>query len=213
MAFMDFGGVQEEVVTREEMPLARARQILKNEVVGILGYGPQGQGQGMNLRDNGIKVIIGQRKGGRGWKDAIADGWKEGKNLFETIEEVASRATMIEYLLSDAGQKEQWPKLAACLRPGQALCFSHGFSVVFRDQTGVVPPADGGCRARGAEGCRADRPRELPRRQWHQFQLRRPSGCYRAVPASACIALGIAIGSGYLFPTTFENEVYSDLTG
>jgi ketol-acid reductoisomerase len=212
MAFMDFGGVREEVVTREEMPLARARQILKNEVVGILGYGPQGQGQGMNLRDNGIKVIIGQRKGGRGWKDAIADGWKEGKNLFETIEEVASRSTMIEYLLSDAGQKEQWPKVAACLRPGQALCFSHGFSVVYREQTGVIPPADVDVVLVAPKGAgRTVRANFLAGSGINSSFAVHQDASGRA--RERVLALGIAIGSGYLFATTFENEVSSDLTG
>jgi ketol-acid reductoisomerase len=212
MAFMDFGGVREEVVTREEMPLTRARQILKNEVVGILGYGPQGQGQGMNLRDNGIKVIIGQRKGGRGWKDAIADGWKEGKNLFETIEEVAARSTMIEYLLSDAGQKEQWPKLAACLRPGQALCFSHGFSVVYRDQTGVIPPGNVDVVLVAPKGAgRTVRANFLAGSGINSSFAVHQDASGRA--RERVIALGIAIGSGYLFSTTFENEVYSDLTG
>ncbi|MBK7256327.1 MAG: ketol-acid reductoisomerase [Ignavibacteriae bacterium] len=212
MAIMDFGGVQEEVVTREEMPLARARQVLKNEVVGILGYGPQGQGQGMNLRDNGIKVIIGQRKGGRGWKDAIADGWVPGKNLFETIEEVASRATVIEYLLSDAGQKEQWPKLASCLREGQALSFSHGFSVVFREQTGVVPPPSVDVVLVAPKGAgRTVRANFLAGSGINSSFAVHQDATGRA--RERVIALGIAIGSGYLFPTTFENEVYSDLTG
>ncbi len=209
---MDFGGVQEEVVTREEMPLARARQILKTEVVGILGYGPQGQGQGMNLRDNGVKVIVGQRKGGRGWKDAIADGWVPGKNLFETIEEVASRATVIEYLLSDAGQKAQWPTLAACLREGQALCFSHGFSVVYRDQTGVVPPANVDVVLVAPKGAgRTVRANFLAGSGINSSFAIHQDATGRA--RERVTALGIAIGSGYLFPTTFEKEVYSDLTG
>lgn len=212
MATMDFGGVQEEVVTREEMPLARARQILKTEVVGILGYGPQGQGQGMNLRDNGVKVIVGQRKGGRGWKDAIADGWVPGKNLFETIEEVASRATVIEYLLSDAGQKAQWPTLAACLREGQALCFSHGFSVVYRDQTGVVPPANVDVVLVAPKGAgRTVRANFLAGSGINSSFAIHQDATGRA--RERVTALGIAIGSGYLFPTTFEKEVYSDLTG
>ena len=140
MALIDFGGVKEEVVTREEFPLSRAQKVLENEVVGILGYGPQGYGQSLNLRDNGIRVIVGQRKGGKGWNDAVRDGWVEGKTLFEEIAEVVRRSTVVQYLLSDAGQKEQWPAVKRNLRIGQALYFSHGFSIVFKDQTGVVPP-------------------------------------------------------------------------
>jgi ketol-acid reductoisomerase len=140
MALIDFGGVKEEVITRREMPLSQARQILERETVGIIGYGPQGYGQSLNLRDNGIKVLIGQRRGGRGWDDALRDGWVEGQTLFENISHVVRNATIVEYLLSDAGQKEQWPVVRDNLRNGQALCFSHGFSVVFKDQTGVSPP-------------------------------------------------------------------------
>jgi ketol-acid reductoisomerase len=142
MALIDFGGVKEEVVTREEFTLARARNVLKDEVVAIIGYGPQGHGQSLNLRDNGVKVVIGQRKGGKGWQDALKDGWEEGKNLFEDIEEAVRRGTIVQNLLSDAGQKDQWPRILKNLRKGQALSFSHGFSVVFKDQTGVVPPKE-----------------------------------------------------------------------
>jgi ketol-acid reductoisomerase len=212
MATMDFGGVMEEVVTREEMSLVRARSILKNEVVGILGYGPQGQGQGMNLRDNGIKVIVGQRKGGRGWQDAVQDGWVEGKNLFPDIADVVDRATMVEYLLSDAGQKEQWPVVAAHLRQGQALCFSHGFSVVYREQTQVIPPP-------GVDVVLVA-PKGAGRTVRANFLAGSGINSSFAVHQDATghardrvIALGMAIGSGYLFPTTFENEVFSDLTG
>jgi ketol-acid reductoisomerase len=212
MAIIDFGGVKEEIVTRAEVPLARAREILSSEVVGILGYGPQGQGQSLNLRDNGVRVIVGQRKGGQKWREALDDGWEDGKTLFDNVGDVVNRATMVEYLFSDAGQKDQWPALSANLRQGQALCFSHGFSVVFNDQTGVIPP------------------------RWVDVLLVAPKGAGRTVRSNflagsginssfaiaqdatgrareRVLALGIAIGSGYLFPTTFEKEVYSDLTG
>ena len=142
MAIIDFGGVKEEVVTREEFPLSKAKEVLKNEVVAILGYGPQGYGQSLNMRDAGINVIVGQRKGGKGWDDAVKDGWVEGKNLFSKIEDAVDKATIIQYLLSDAGQKEQWPLVKQHLKKGQALYFSHGFSIVFKEQTNVIPPPD-----------------------------------------------------------------------
>jgi ketol-acid reductoisomerase len=212
MAIMNFGGVQEEVVTREEMSLHRARKILEQEVVGILGYGPQGQGQSLNLRDNGVRVIIGQRKGGRGWQDALADGWEEGENLFDALEDVARRATIIEYLLSDAGQREQWPVLQRSLRKGQALCFSHGFSIVFRDQTGVVPPAHVDVVLVAPKGAgRTVRANFLAGSGINASFAVHQDATGQA--RERVIALGIAIGSGYLFPTTFEKEVYSDLTG
>ncbi len=212
MAFMDFGGVKEEVITRSEMPLAKAKGILQQEVVGILGYGPQGHGQSLNLRDNGVKVIIGQRKGGRGWQDAIKDGWVEGTTLFDSLEEVIRRSTIVEYLLSDAGQKQQWSLVKANLRAGQALCFSHGFSVVYREQTGVVPPADVDVVLVAPKGAgRTVRTNFLAGSGINSSFAVHQDFTGRA--RERVLALGIAIGSGYLFSTTFENEVYSDLTG
>lgn len=212
MALIDFGGVTEEVVTREEFPLERARTVLANEVVGILGYGPQGQGQSLNLRDNGVKVIIGQRKGGSGWDAAVADGWKPGETLFPDIGDAAGRATMVEYLLSDAGQRDQWPVLAPRLKKGQALVFSHGFSVVFREQTGVVPPAGVDVVLVAPKGAgRTVRSNYLAGSGINSSFAVHQDATGRA--RERIIALGIAIGSGYLFPTSFEKEVHSDLTG
>jgi ketol-acid reductoisomerase len=212
MAAINFGGTVEEVVTREEVPLTKARATLASEVVGIIGYGPQGHGQSLNLRDNGVKVIVGQRKGGRGWEDAVRDGWVEGETLFEKIEEVVKRATIVEYLLSDAGQKEQWPIVKGALRKGQALCFSHGFSVVFHAQTGVVPPADVDVFLVAPKGAgRTVRTNFLSGSGINSSYAVEQDATGRA--RERVLALGIAIGSGYLFPTTFQKEVYSDLTG
>lgn len=212
MAVLDFGGVKEEVVTREEFPLEKARMVLKNDVVGILGYGPQGHGQGLNLRDNGINVIVGQRKGGRGWQEAVRDGWVEGKTLFDDIEDVVRRSAVVLYLLSDAGQKEQWPLVRNNLRKGQMLCFSHGFSVVYREQTGVVPPPDVDVVLVAPKGSG----RTVRTNYLAGSGINSSFAVHQDVSGRArerVLALGIAIGSGYLFPTTFEKEVYSDLTG
>lgn len=212
MALIDFGGTKEEVITREEFPLDKARTLLKDEVIGILGYGPQGHGQGLNLRDNGIKVILGQRKGGRGWQEAVRDGWVEGTTLFDDIEEVVRRSTMVLYLLSDAGQKEQWALVQKNLRKGQALCFSHGFSVVYRDQTGVVPPKDVDVILVAPKGSG----RTVRTNYLAGSGINSSFAVHQDVTGRArerVLAVGIAIGSGYLFPTTFEKEVYSDLTG
>jgi ketol-acid reductoisomerase len=212
MALIDFGGVKEEVVTREEFTLARARDVLKDEVVAIIGYGPQGHGQSLNLRDNGVNVVIGQRKGGKGWQDALKDEWQEGKNLFEDIEEAVRRGTIVQNLLSDAGQKDQWPRVLKNLRKGQALCFSHGFSVVFKDQTGVVPPKDVDVFLVAPKGAgRTVRTNFLA-----GSGINSSFAVYQDATGKAgerVVAFGIAIGSGYLFPTTFEKEVLSDLTG
>ncbi|MEW6510134.1 MAG: ketol-acid reductoisomerase [Bacteroidota bacterium] len=212
MALIDFGGVKEEVVTREEVSLDAARKTLAGETVAILGYGPQGQGQSLNLRDNGVKVIIGQRKGGSGWREAVKDGWAEGKTLFDSFAEAARRATIVQNLLSDAGQKEQWPVIRPALRKGQALSFSHGFSVVFRDQTGVIPPPDVDVFLVAPKGAgRTVRSNFLAGSGINASYAVYQDATGRA--RDRVVALGIAIGSGYLFPTTFEKEVHSDLTG
>ena len=138
---MNFGGVEENVVTREEFPLSKAQETLKNETIAVIGYGVQGPGQSLNLRDNGFNVIIGQRKGGKTWDKAVADGWVPGETLFE-IEEACQRATIIQYLLSDAAQIEVWPRIKPYLTAGKALYFSHGFGITYKERTGIIPPAD-----------------------------------------------------------------------
>ena len=140
MARIDFGGTVEEVVTRDEFPLDKAREVLKDETVAVLGYGVQGPAQSLNMRDNGINVIVGQWKGDQAaWDKAVADGWVPGETLFD-LEEATDRGTVIQYLISDAAQKLTWPSIKTHLSEGDALYFSHGFSIVYGDQTGVVPP-------------------------------------------------------------------------
>ena len=139
MANIDFGGTVEEVITSEEFTLQRAREVLKNETVAVLGYGVQGPGQALNMRDNGIALIVGQREGTASWDKAVADGFVPGETLIP-IEEAAKKATVIQFLLSDAGQVAMWPKIKACLNEGDAMYFSHGFGIVYRDQTGIIPP-------------------------------------------------------------------------
>src|SRR3989304_908776 len=89
MAKIDFGGTLETVVTRKEFSLAKARKVLKNETIAIIGYGVQGPAQGLNLRDNGFKVIVGQAKQfQKDWDRAVKDGWVPGKTLFDIPEAV-----------------------------------------------------------------------------------------------------------------------------
>ena len=140
MAIIDFGGVKEEVVTRDEFPMAKARKVLKNEVIAVIGYGVQGPAQALNMKDNGFNVIIGQsKKFEKDWNRAVNDGWVPGETLFD-MEEAAQRGTIIQMLVSDAAQRAIWPAIKKCLKPGKALYFSHGFSIVYKDQTGVIPP-------------------------------------------------------------------------
>jgi ketol-acid reductoisomerase len=211
MAKINFGGVVEEVVTREEFPLEKAHDVLKNETIAVLGYGVQGPAQALNMRDNGFNVIIGQRPGTSSWDKAIADGWVPGKTLFD-LEEAAARGTMIQYLVSDAGQVSMWPKVKACLKPGDALYFSHGFGIVYREQTSIVPPADVDVILVAPKGSGTSvRANFLSGSGINSSFAIHQDATGHAYERT--IAAGIAIGSGYLFPTTFENEVYSDLTG
>ncbi len=211
MAKIDFGGSVEDVTTREEFPLEKAREILKNETVAVLGYGVQGPGQALNMRDNGIKVIIGQREGGPSWDKAVADGFVPGQTLFP-IDEAARRGTIIQFLLSDAGQVVTWPDVKKCLNEGDALYFSHGFSVVYKDQTNIVPPENVDVILVAPKGSgRTVRTNFLDGSGINSSYAVHQDATGRALERT--LALGIAIGSGYLFATTFQNEVYSDLTG
>lgn len=211
MAKINFGGTEETVVTREEFPLEKAQEVLKNETVAVLGYGVQGPAQALNMRDNGIHVIVGQKANSPSYDKALADGWVPGKTLF-SLEEAAERGTMIQYLVSDAGQVAMWPKICPRLKAGDALYFSHGFGIVYRDQTGIVAPefvdvmlvapkgSGTSVRANFLSGSGIN----------SSFAVHQD---YTGRATERTLAAGIAIGSGYLFPTTFENEVYSDLTG
>ena len=211
MAVMNFGGVEENVMTREEFPLEKAREILKDETIAVIGYGVQGPGQSMNLRDNGFNVIVGQRKNSKSWDKAVADGWVPGETLFE-IEEAAERATIIEYLLSDAAQIAVWPDLKKHLTPGKALYFSHGFGITYKERTGIVPPADIDVILVAPMGSGTSlRPMFLQGRGLNSSYAIFQDATGRA--KDRCLALGIGVGSGYLFETTFKREVYSDLTG
>jgi ketol-acid reductoisomerase len=212
MALIDFGGVKEQVVTRKEFPMAKARKVLKNETIAVIGYGVQGPAQALNMKDNGFKVIIGQSKQyPQDWNRARKDGWVPGKDLF-SIEEACERGTIIEMLVSDAAQRAIWPVVKKRLEPGNALYFSHGFSIVYKDQTNVIPTKDVDVVMVAPKGSGTS----LRRNFLSGAGINASYAIEQDATGHAyerCIALGIAIGSGYLFPTTFKNEVYSDLTG
>lgn len=211
MAKINFGGTEENVVTREEFPLEKAREVLKNEVIAVIGYGVQGPGQALNLKDNGFNVIIGQRKDSKTWDKAVADGWVPGKTLF-SIEEALEKGTIIQYLLSDAGQISVWPTVQKYLTPGKALYFSHGFGITYKERTGIVPPADVDVILVAPKGSGTSL-----RRMFLQGRgLNSSYAIFQDATGKAkdrVVALGIGVGSGYLFETTFKREVYSDLTG
>ena len=211
MAKLNFGGVEENVVTREEFPVAKAQEVLKDQTVAILGYGVQGPGQSLNLKDNGINVIVGQRENSKSWDKAVKDGWIPGETLF-SIEEALKRGTIIQYLLSDAGQIQAWEEVKKHLTPGKTLCFSHGFGVTFNQRTGIIPPKDVDVVLVAPKGSGTSLRRLFVAGKGINSSI----AIYQDVTGKAreiVTALGIAVGSGYLFETDFEKEVYSDLTG
>lgn len=211
MAIINFGGVDEQVITREEFPLSRAQEVLRNHTVAVLGYGVQGPGQSLNMRDNGIRVIVGQRPHTASYEKALKDGWVPGETLF-SLEEAAQRGTVIQYLLSDAGQKAFWPKLKPHLTEGKTLFFSHGFSITYRELTGVIPPPNIDVVMVAPKGSGLSVRRNFLEGSGinSSFAIFQD---YSGKAEEMTLALGIAIGSGYLFRTTFDMEVYSDLTG
>ena len=211
MRDMIVGDTKEVAIERADYPPEKVKQILRDETVAVLGYGVQGRGQSLNMRDNGIKVIVGQRKGGKAYDLCLEDGWVPGTTLFDP-EEAATKGTVIQYLLSDAGQKDMWPKLKPLLTKGKALYFSHGFSIVYHDQTGVIPPTDIDVILVAPKGSGTTvRRLFLEGRGINSSFAIHQDATGRA--RERCLALGVAIGSGYLFETTFQKEVYSDLTG
>ncbi|MBE7173589.1 MAG: ketol-acid reductoisomerase [Williamsia sp.] len=211
MAKLKFGDVEENVVTREEFPLEKAQEILKDEVVAVIGYGVQGPGQALNQKENGINVIVGQRPNSKSWDKAVNDGFVPGETLFE-IEEALERGTIICYLLSDAAQIKLWPTVKKHLTKGKALYFSHGFGITYREQTGIIPPADVDVFLVAPKGSGTSLRRMfLQGRGLNSSYAIFQDATGRAI--ERVVSLGIAIGSGYLFETDFKKEVFSDLTG
>jgi ketol-acid reductoisomerase len=212
MALIDFGGTQEEVIMRKEFPMSKALKTLKKETIAIIGYGVQGPAQGLNLRDNGFNVIVGQSKQfQKDWDRARKDGWIPGKTLFD-IEEAVQRGTIIQMLVSDAAQRTIWPLVKKNLKPGSALYFSHGFSIVYKEQTKVIPGPDVDVIMVAPKGSGTS----VRRNFLSGAGINSSFAVFQDATGRAkerCLALGIGIGSGYLFPTTFEQEVFSDLTG
>ena len=211
MATMNFGGVEENVVTRDEFPLAKAQETMKDETIAVIGYGVQGPGQSLNLRDNGFNVIVGQRKESKTWQKAIDDGWVPGETLFE-IEEACERGTVIQYLLSDAAQIELWPTVKKHLTAGKALYFSHGFGITYKERTGIIPPTDVDVILVAPKGSGTS----LRSMFLEDRGLNSSYAIFQDATGKAydrAVSLGIGVGSGYLFETTFKREVFSDLTG
>ena len=211
MAKLNFGGVMENVITRSEFPLKKALETLKNETIAVIGYGIQGPGQALNLRDNGFNVIVGQRKESKSWDKALSDGWIPDTNLFE-IEDACNRGSIILYLLSDAGQIQLWPVVKKSLTKGKSLCFSHGFGITYSDRTGIEAPSETDVFLVAPKGSGTS----LRRLFLEKRGLNSSYAIHQDYSGNAfekVVSIGVGIGSGYLFETTFKKEVFSDLTG
>ncbi|KAK5168107.1 Bifunctional acetohydroxyacid reductoisomerase [Saxophila tyrrhenica] len=211
MKTVDFAGDKEVVYERDDWPRDKLLDYFKNDTLALIGYGSQGHGQGLNLRDNGLNVIIGVRKDGQSWKEAQQDGWVPGKNLFD-VDEAIGKGTIIMNLLSDAAQSSTWPHIKPQLTKGKTLYFSHGFSPVFKDQTNVDVPNDIDVILVAPKGSG-----RTVRTLFREGRgINSSVAVFQDVTGKAeekAIALGVAVGSGYLYKTTFEKEVYSDLYG
>ena len=211
MAEIRVGDEQETVITRDEWPLERALETLKDETIAVLGYGVQGPGQALNLKDNGFRVIVGQRKDSPSWDKAVADGWTEGETLFE-IGEAARQGTILQYLLSDAGQIACWEEVRSHLTSGKCLYFSHGFGVTYCEQTGIVPPGDVDVVLVAPKGSGLSLRRLFVQgKGLNSSYAISQDATGRAL--DRVVSLGIGVGSAYLFETDFQREVWSDLTG
>ena len=211
MSTVNFGGVEENVITREEFPLEKARQVLEGKTIAVLGYGVQGPAQALNLKDNGFQVIVGQRQGSASYQKALDDGWVPGESLF-SIEQAAKKGDIILFLLSDAGQIAVWPQIKPHLTAGKALVFSHGFGITYNQHTHIVPPADVDVMLVAPKGSGTS----VRRLFLAGKGINSSYAVYQDATGRArerILAIGIGIGSGYLFETTFEKEVFSDLVG
>jgi ketol-acid reductoisomerase len=211
MRILDVGGTQETVLERADFPPDQVRSILGEETIAVLGYGTQGRAQALNLREQRFKVLVGLREGGASYPRAVADGWQPGMDLV-SLPEAAARGSVLLYLLSDAGQKEQWGTVRPHLTAGKALVFAHGFSIVYQDQTGIVPPSDVDVLLVAPKGSGTTLRRQFLEGRWMNAGYAvHQDASGRAM--QRCVALCFAIGSGFLFPTTFAKETTCDLVG
>jgi ketol-acid reductoisomerase len=204
------GNFKELVSTKKLFTIDKSKNILKNEVSSFIGYGPQGRSQSLNMRDQGYNAIIGVRKG-PSWDKALNDGWIENKNLFN-IEEACHNGTIIHYLLSDAGQSKVFPKIKNYLTKNKSLYFSHGFGMIYNKHTNINPPKDIDIFLVAPKGPGI----EVRNHFINNNPINASWAVYQDFSGNAtekCLAVGFAIGCENLFKTTFEKEVFSDLTG
>ena len=205
-------GIKEDVLSIDNIDVKECLDVINDRTISVLGYGPQGRGQSLNLRDNGFPVILGLRKNGDSWNKALNDGWTENSDLF-TIEDAIKKGEIIKYLLSDAGQISEWNRVKEHLTENKTLYFSHGFGIVYNKKTNIIPPKDIDVIMVAPKG-----PGGLVRDNYLKGNkgINASYAIFQNFTGNALdttIALSYGIGSKNLFETTFEKEVYSDLTG
>ena len=203
-------GELEEIIEREDYPIVDCRNNLFNKSIGVLGYGPQALSQSLNLKDNGFSVNIGVREGSS-FSKAQRDGWEKDKNLF-SIEEAVDKSDIIMYLLSDVGQIEQWEKVKHGLTEGKTLYFSHGFGIVYNDQTNIIPPENVDVVLVAPKGAGISVREKFLNKQGINASYAVHQD-YTGKAEETCMSLAFGIGCGHAFKTTFQHEVYSDLVG
>ncbi len=180
---------------------------LKDRVIAIIGYGIQGRGQALNLRDSGLNVIVSQRKGSVNYDQAVKDGFKP-----MDADEAAKKADIIQILTQDHLQAELYNSaVKKHMKKGKSLVFSHGFNIHFKQ---IKPP-----KAVDVWMIAPKSPGALVRRQ---FEEGRGVPCLVAIHQDSSghalrDALAYAKGLGGtragVFTTTFKEETETDLFG
>ncbi|GBC68481.1 Ketol-acid reductoisomerase (NAD(+)) [archaeon HR01] len=108
---------------------------LEDKIVAVIGYGSQGRAQALNMRDSGVKVVVGLREGGSSWRRALEDGFKP-----LTIEEAAEKGDIIHILIPDPEQPSVYQRqIKKALKTGKTLGFSHGYNIHYKT---IAPPPD-----------------------------------------------------------------------
>lgn len=211
--YITYGEEEQELEfleSKSNYSIDNCRKIIGDNIISVIGYGSQGRSQALNLKDNGFNVVLGLREMGSSWDKAIEDGWNPDQDLYD-INEASQKGSIIKYLLSDAGQIDQWSIINNNLQPGNTLYFSHGFGIHYQEYTNIIPPEDVNV-VLVAPKCsgRTVRQNFLNRKGFNSsYAIHQDSGD----AFETTMALAFGIGNNLLFETTFEKEVISDLTG
>ncbi|OGH18491.1 MAG: ketol-acid reductoisomerase [Candidatus Levybacteria bacterium RIFCSPHIGHO2_12_FULL_38_12] len=181
-------------------------RILDGKTIAIFGYGSQGAAQAQNLRDSGVRVILGLRPNGRSWRKAKEDGF----TVYD-FKEAAKRADILHFLIPDERHKETFDEIKECITPGKTLMCSHGFNFNFK----IITPPKG-----------VDVIMVAPKAPGPTVRREYVNGF--GVPALVAVftdesghalqtALAIAKANGHtrvgVFKTTFKDETETDLFG